>query len=786
MTQRKKQMAANARRPSGVWLSRNVTGLMAAACVAVVAVPAWAEVCQQPNTFSGGSCMTDAECSPPASLCVSGTCQAVACTDNADCDPPSSTCNLVSGFCEGRGSVLLPPTCFGGYVAPDDFMQIDAPGFPAGMNSRIAINPTLSSISSIVRTPGGGLGEDGETQEFVAGMTLQLTGFEGLAAFSQNVVFGVSCVFETASRNYGSATQQFNARIASITGEAFFLDPTWSLFRITIGNDHALDSPGQVRLVHDPMTGNFYTSSFFDVQYQIEYTGRAGSPVAGLSGVATGVVRMVIGSEPTALARPTVFVNKREATIMAGDSLVIETFIRDTAPRLLRAYQQTLPKMATGLPSPSGGSTGAIQWDGTVPMVNEAHVNPIWAMSGPGTGFSVGDSSNATTMRVSGSKLLPANSVFINGLRYAGTFFYEATPNASGTFLINFVNPGVGALTATNLIGPDNLSFPFKDFGAIVRVISVPCDNDNDCDEGMFCKIATGECVDCLNDGHCTDDLFCTGVETCVDNECVDGADPNCNDNVACTDDSCDNEHGHCVNMPDDANCGPDEVCDMTLGCVPSCTDVVPPFIVHNAGQPNSTRPCSGYIDPRIESSNGVLLDRGVNSVDIRFNEPVFKIGGGAVDTTSFVVTETGGGAAPGVLTVLPLDAMTFRVTLTRVITLRQWTTLRAVVEDVCGNPIANTGPGGAANEPDRVDVAALPGDINQNGTTQPNDLIALRQAFAGGFVPPCQPTQNYFDIDRNNTQLQPNDLIRYRQIVAGTSPATTVWLNKNVLSARP
>ncbi|NOT02301.1 MAG: hypothetical protein HOP29_16970 [Phycisphaerales bacterium] len=784
MTQRKKQMTANWHRPSGVAFARFGRGWMMVACIAAAVAPAWAEVCLQPNTFSGGACVTDAECSPPASLCNMAThlCVPVSCDDNADCDPPASVCNLETLVCEGRGTVLLPPSCFGGYVAPDDFMQIDLPGFPVGMDSRIAINPVISSISGIVRTPGGALG--GETQEFFAGMTLNLQGYGGLSIFNQDMVFGVQCKFETSAGIEGAATQQLTAQIDSITGEAFGFDPFWSMFRMTIGGDHGLPSPGQVRLVHDPMTGNFYTSSFFDVNYRIEYTGANApfNPVRNVTGTATGVVRMVIGAEPTMLVRPVPFFNKREATIMSGEPLVLETFIRDTSPRLLRAYQQTLLKTI------SGGTSGNIVWDGTNPVINQAHVNPAWALSGaPGSIFSA-VSTVLDRLTVTAALLNIPDGVQVNGLRYGGTFFYEATPNASGTFPINFLSPGAGQGFATTLsqAGTPTVPIPFKPFGAIVHVIATPCDNDDDCEAGLHCKIATGMCVACTNNGHCTDSMFCTGTETCVNDVCVDGADPNCSDSVACTVDSCSNAQSMCLHVPNDALCGVNQVCNLTLGCVASCTDVVPPFIVHNAGQPNSTRPCSGYIDPRIESSNGVALDRGTNSVDIRFNEPVFKIGGGAVDSTSFVVTETGGGAPPGVLSVVALDAMTFRVTLTRFITLRQWTTVRAVVQDVCANPIVNTGPGGVANEPDRVDMSHLPGDVSQNSSTQPADLINFRQAFAGGFAAACQPTTNYFDIDRNNTGLQPNDLIRFRQIAAGTSPATTVWLGKNILSARP
>ncbi|NOT00652.1 MAG: family 16 glycosylhydrolase [Phycisphaerales bacterium] len=236
----------------------------------------------------------------------------------------------------------------------------------------------------------------------------------------------------------------------------------------------------------------------------------------------------------------------------------------------------------------------------------------------------------------------------------------------------------------------------------------------------------------------------------------------------------------------DDGSACTDDTCVATVGCQFVPHDAIPPIIVHYAGHEGSTRPCSGYIDPRIESSNGMALDRGVTSVDIHFSGPVYNVCGGAVDATSFVVTETGAGAQPEVLGVMKLNDTSYRLTLTRVITLQEWTTIRAAVEDECGNPILNTGPGGPNDEPDRVDVARLPGDVDQNAAVQPVDLIRFRQGCAGGFLASCEPMSYYFDIDRNEVPCQPVDLIRLRQIFAGTPPATRPWLGKTMNSARP
>ena len=205
-----------------------------------------------------------------------------------------------------------------------------------------------------------------------------------------------------------------------------------------------------------------------------------------------------------------------------------------------------------------------------------------------------------------------------------------------------------------------------------------------------------------------------------------------------------------------------------------------PPVLVHGTGDVDETYPCTGYIDPRLESDNGVDLNVGVNQVIMVFNEPVFKVGGAGstpADTTSFIVTETGGGLAPNVVDVGTSDNISYTVTLDRFITLQDWTTIRADVVDTCDNAIVSVGdlgPGEA--EPDRLDIAFLPGDINQSAQVSLQDLINLRQFLtADSFHNDCGDLL-YFDIDRDGLMPEPQDLIRFRQMSSGAEPATRNW----------
>ena len=71
----------------------------------------------------------------------------------------------------------------------------------------------------------------------------------------------------------------------------------------------------------------------------------------------------------------------------------------------------------------------------------------------------------------------------------------------------------------------------------------------------------------CISDDECDDGQFCTGVEICVGGTCQDGPDPDCDDGVGCTDDSCDEENDLCISYPNDGNCDDDDFCNGVETC---------------------------------------------------------------------------------------------------------------------------------------------------------------------------------------------------------------------------
>jgi len=222
------------------------------------------------------------------------------------------------------------------------------------------------------------------------------------------------------------------------------------------------------------------------------------------------------------------------------------------------------------------------------------------------------------------------------------------------------------------------------------------------------------------------------------------------------------------------------------------CTDITAPEVMQAQALPGETAPCTGYIDPRIENLDlGDLTPKlGVTTVSFKFSEAVEKVGGGALDASNFDVVVTGG-VAPTVTNVATADDITFNLTLSTFPPLRQWTTIIAVdVEDAgCGTnlltPAAPPNQGPGVPEPDRIDIGALPGDINQDGSVTPLDLINLRQRIASNYNSPCDD-RFYFDIDRDGAFPLPTDLIKFRQILGGAAPATQVWSGVNMLATQP
>lgn len=87
-----------------------------------------------------------------------------------------------------------------------------------------------------------------------------------------------------------------------------------------------------------------------------------------------------------------------------------------------------------------------------------------------------------------------------------------------------------------------------------------PCTSDS-CDVQLDCQFIP-------NDELCDNGMFCDGVETCnATLGCVQGFGVNCDDDIECTIDSCNESTNACDNLPDDAMCDNATFCDGQETC---------------------------------------------------------------------------------------------------------------------------------------------------------------------------------------------------------------------------
>jgi len=187
-----------------------------------------------------------------------------------------------------------------------------------------------------------------------------------------------------------------------------------------------------------------------------------------------------------------------------------------------------------------------------------------------------------------------------------------------------------------------------------------------------------------------------------------------------------------------------------------SYSDTTPPTIV-------SEDPFNGYIDPRLESSNGVSLDRGISHVTLTFSERVVTAGGTAISASAFSISATGG-VNPGIAWIDASANPTIEIELGGVIPVGERTTITTRVEDLSGNLAVS-----------QVTYGFLPGDVSQDAIVSPQDLVRFRQFLAGVMLPPAGGVSLFLDMDRDG-QIVPQDLTRFRQTIHGTGLATRPW----------
>ncbi len=178
--------------------------------------------------------------------------------------------------------------------------------------------------------------------------------------------------------------------------------------------------------------------------------------------------------------------------------------------------------------------------------------------------------------------------------------------------------------------------------------------------------------------------------------------------------------------------------------------------------------PFDGYIDPRMESTDGSTLNLGLDRLQMTLTEPALGAGSSPLSAAHCNVSVTGG-LKPGILSVDATNNPIIEITLDGIIPVQQYTTIECNVEDLAGNA-------GTVS----VEYGFLPGDTNQDGVTSPVDLTRFRQLLLGLETPPIGSLDLYLDVNRDGFN-SPVDLTRNRQLLLGASIATKRWLDESL-----
>lgn len=139
-----------------------------------------------------------------------------------------------------------------------------------------------------------------------------MTGTGALTGFSRSINILLSTGVESdpglgsvgfevhsAPRIAFAPVQVFNTDLFRLFGQITG-DPDFDLLRIVAGTDFGLSSPGMTSFSQSG--GGWEAGSYYDMTYRIDFVGRAGGALAGMSGSTTGVARISVGTvvpEPT-------------------------------------------------------------------------------------------------------------------------------------------------------------------------------------------------------------------------------------------------------------------------------------------------------------------------------------------------------------------------------------------------------------------------------------------------------------------------------------------------------
>ncbi len=208
---------------------------------------------------------------------------------------------------------------------------------------------------------------------------------------------------------------------------------------------------------------------------------------------------------------------------------------------------------------------------------------------------------------------------------------------------------------------------------------------------------------------------------------------------------------------------------------VPTPGCAAPALLSGQAAYSFAERAFDGFIDARAESSNGLDVDLGLREIIIRFNRPLENLDGTPLSGEAFSISDTGG-SSPTITAISTPDDRIVTLTLDDHISLQEWTTIAVSARAQCDADLTIT---------DTLDIGYLPGDVNNDGTVSPFDLLTFRQYVGMVATPDAGLISDYVDTNRDG-EVGPFDLLVFRQLINGVSPPATRAWDRQSLPPKP